>query len=199
MRKRGQQRQHEVIIPTLEEVERERNKLKHQAEYRQVLRSTIRILIVVAALSVLAAAVFFPMLQVAGESMEPTLEDGQIIILFKTDKLETGDLVGFYYQSKVLLKRVIGHAGDYIDIDEEGNVAVNGEGLEEPYVLEKSLGECDIVLPYQVPDNRVFVMGDHRSTSIDSRSTQVGCVSEEQIIGRVAFRVWPLNKMGFLH
>ena len=188
----------EISLPTLEQVERERNKLKYQKEYQRTILHIIGILIVAAAVSVLLATMFFPIIQVSGVSMEPTLEDEQIILLEKTGKFKTGDLIGFYYQNKILLKRVIGRAGDYIDIDEDGNVYVNDKQLDEPYLKDKALGECDIKLPYQVPDGKIFVMGDHRSKSIDSRSKLVGCVSEEQVIGRVAFRLWPLQDIGFL-
>ena len=188
----------EVAIPSLEQVKREREKLKYQKEYRRTIKHVLGVLLVAAAVSVLLATVFFPILRVSGVSMEPTLEDGQVIVLEKSGKFKTGDLIGFYYQNKILLKRVIGQAGDYIDIDADGNVYVNDEKLDEPYLKDQALGECDINLPYQVPDGKIFVMGDHRSKSIDSRSKLVGCVSDEQVVGRVVFRLWPLKRIGFL-
>ena len=163
-----------------------------------VLFSAIGILLVVAAISVLIATRLVPVLQVSGKSMEPALENGELVVIKKTTKIKQGDIIGFYYQSKILVKRVIGTAGDYIDIDEDGNVYVNGEKLDEPYAIKKDLGECDIDFPYQVPEGKYFVMGDHRSVSVDSRSSAIGCVAEDQIIGKVAFRFWPLSKMGFL-
>ena len=167
-------------------------------EKKQHLFSAIGILLVVAAISVLIATRLVPVLQVSGKSMEPALKNGELVVIKKTTKIKQGDIIGFYYQSKILVKRVIGTAGDYIDIDEDGNVYVNGEKLDEPYAIKKDLGECDIDFPYQVPEGKYFVMGDHRSVSVDSRSSAIGCVAEDQIIGKVAFRFWPLSKMGFL-
>ena len=195
----AEQEQHRISLPSMEQIEEERQSWKKRKKQRRVFLNTVGILIVVAAISVLIATLFLPVLQVSGTSMEPTLEDGEILILEKTSEFETGELIGFYYQNKILLKRVIGDAGDYIDIDKDGNVFVNGTELDEPYVSEKALGECDIELPYQVPDGKVFVMGDHRSTSIDSRSSAIGCVSKEQMAGKVALRVWPIDRIGFLH
>ncbi len=185
-------------IPTEEAVAAERERLQYQKRYRQTLRTTIYALIVVAAVAVLIATMFLPVLQVSGSSMEPTLEDGDIIVLFKTGEFETGDLVGFYYQNKLLLKRVIAGPGDMVDIDEEGNVYVNGELLDEPYVTEKALGETDREYPIQVPEDRYFVMGDNRTTSIDSRSTAIGYIEESQIVGKVILRVWPVDRLSLI-
>lgn len=182
-----------VELPSIEQVESELNEIKAKKKFGRALRNTVYVLIVVAAIAVLISTLVLPVLQVSGESMEPTLYDGDIIILVKTGKYETGDLIGFYYQNKLLLKRVIASAGDYVDIDENGVVSVNGEVLDEPYVSELSRGTCDISLPYQVPDGRIFVMGDHRELSIDSRAKAVGCIEKEQIVGRVFFRIWPLS------
>ncbi|MCD8321760.1 MAG: signal peptidase I [Oscillospiraceae bacterium] len=185
-------------IPTQEEVAAERERLKYQKRYRQTLRTTIYALIVVAAVAVLIATMFLPVLQVSGTSMEPTLSDGDVIVLVKNGDFETGDLVGFYYQNKLLLKRVIGGPGDIIDIDAEGNVTVNGELLDEPYLTTKSLGETDLTYPYQVPESRYFVMGDNRTTSIDSRSSAIGCIEADQIVGKVVLRVWPLSELSLI-
>ena len=137
-----------------------------------------------------------PVLQIYGSSMTPTLQDGEIIFSVKTSEFEPGEIVAFYYNNKILVKRVICGPGDWIDIDEDGTVYVNEVRLEEPYLTEKTLGDCNIDLPFQVPDGKVFVMGDHRSTSVDSRNTAVGCVAQEQIVGKIIFRIWPLNRIG---
>lgn len=183
-------------IPTTRQLKEELLHERKKKEYRKTLRSTVYILLVVAAVSVLVATLFLPVLQVTGTSMEPTLETGQIIVAVKNAEFERGDIVAFYYNNKVLLKRVIGLSGDRIVIDAEGSVSVNGETLEEPYLSEKSLGQTDIEYPYQVPADKIFVMGDHRATSVDSRTSAVGCISDEFVVGKVIFRIWPANQFG---
>ena len=183
-------------MPSAEQLEAELKREKYKRRYHSVLRSTIYTLITVAAIAVLVATLWLPVLQIYGSSMTPTLQDGEIIFSVKTADLEPGDIVAFYYNNKILVKRVICGPGDWIDIDEDGTVYVNEVRLEEPYLTEKTLGDCNIDLPFQVPDGKVFVMGDHRSTSVDSRNTAVGCVAKEQIVGKIIFRIWPLNRLG---
>ncbi len=187
-----------VVIPEQEAIEAELNRLNYASRYRNVLRSTVLTLVVVAAFAILMATLFVPFLRIYGTSMTPTLENGQIVACLKTSDFKTGDVVAFYYNNKILVKRVIGQAGDYIDLDEDGTVYVNGNEIEEDYVDDKAYGETNISLPYQVPDSSVFVMGDHRSTSVDSRNKSVGCVSQEQIVGKVILRIWPMSMLGFI-
>ena len=179
-----------VNIPTKEEVIAEQEKLGSKARFLKLLGSTISVLVVVAAVAVLISTLFLPVIQVSGDSMEPTLSSGDILVLAKTHDYTHGQLCCLSWQNKLLLKRVIGLPGDSIDIDKQGNVYINGTVLDEPYVTEKCLGECDIELPYTVPEGTLFVMGDRRDSSIDSRSTAIGCVSYDQMIGKVIFRVW---------
>ncbi len=188
-----------AAIPSTEEVKAERERLAYRSRYTRVLRSTIYALVVVAAVAVLLATLFLPVLQVSGDSMNPTLQDKDVIVLVKSGSLKTGDLCGFYWQNKLLLKRVIGLPGDIISLDENGVVTVNGTVLDEPYVDELALGECDIKFPYQVPENRYFVLGDHRATPIASRSSVIGCVEKNQIVGKVFIRVWPLSSFSLIH
>lgn len=177
-------------LPSPEQVRAVHDKLAYRARLKKVLMSTLSVLIVVAAAAVLVSTLFLPVIQVSGDSMEPTLNNGDIILLVKTKRYSTGQLCCVAWQNKLLLKRVIGLPGDSIDIDADGNVSVNGELLDEPYVINKSLGECDISFPYVVPDDKMFVLGDRRDTSIDSRSSAIGCVSDEQMVGRMLFRIW---------
>lgn len=182
--------------PTAQQLRAELQRVNYKTRYKRVLKSTIYMLIVVAAIAVLVVTILLPVLQIYGSSMTPTLQDGEIIFSLKTSDFEPGDIVAFYYNNKILVKRVICGPGDWIDIDEDGTVYVNEVELDEPYLVEKAFGDCNISLPYQVPDERFFVMGDHRSTSVDSRNTSVGCVAEEQIVGKIIFRIWPLNRIG---
>jgi signal peptidase I len=186
----------EQTFPSVTELQSELHRVTHRERFRRVFRSTVSLLIVAAAIAILVATLWMPVLHVYGDSMTPTLEDGDIVVLVKGSSYDTGDVIAFYYNNKILIKRVIAQSGDWVDIDEDGTVYVNGEELDEPYISDKSLGECDIELPYQVPDDRVFVMGDHRSVSVDSRTETIGCVSVEQVVGKLSFRAWPLSRAG---
>lgn len=183
-------------VPTAEQLSAELERIRYKRNFGRMLKSTISSLIVVAAIAVLISLLILPVFRVTGTSMTPTMNNNDLLICSKRSEFESGDIVAFYFNNKVLLKRVIGTAGDVIDISEDGTVYVNGEMLDEPYVSEKAFGECDIKLPYQVPDNRIFVMGDHRSVSIDSRSATVGCIADEYVIGKVILRLWPFEDFG---
>ena len=185
-------------MPSQELLEAEVKRVRYRKRYKNVLRSTVYTLVVVAAAAVLAATIWLPVLQIYGASMNPTLDEGDIVVAVKGSGFQQGDLVAFYIGNKILVKRVIAGPGQLVDIDEDGNVYVDGQYLDEPYLAEKSLGDANIDLPYQVPDNRYFCMGDHRSTSVDSRHTEIGCISQEQIIGKIVFRVWPFESFGVL-
>lgn len=185
-------------LPETDQLKKEMKRERYKRRFRKLLRSTVNALIVVAAVAALIATLLLPVLQIAGVSMEPNLNDGDIVLLVKTDRMNNGDLCAFYYSNKILIKRVIGVPGDYIWIEKDGTVFLNGEPLDEPYITEKALGECDVEFPYQVPENCYFVMGDHRETSIDSRSTTIGCVPEDQLIGKIFCRFWPLKDFQWL-
>ncbi len=188
----------EVPVPSLAEIQKERKRIRRGQYYWQALRGTVSVLVVVAAVAVLITTLFLPILQISGDSMSPTLEHDEIVVLLKTEKFERGDLVAFYFHGKILLKRIVALPEDEVVIDGEGNVYVNQEMLGEPYVTDKSLGDCDLEFPYKVPGTGYFVLGDRRSKSVDSRNSLVGAITQDDIIGKVFLRVWPLPKIGFL-
>ena len=188
----------QLTLPTAQEVNSELKRERNRMRYKKILKSTIYALVIVAAVSVLVATLVLPVLQISGTSMEPTLNNGEIVVLVKTTKLDRGDVCGFYYSNKILIKRVIGLPGDVVVIDNDGNVYVNGEMLIEPYITEKMLGDCDLEFPYTVPEMTYFVLGDQRSSSVDSRSSVVGTIAQEDIIGKVFVRVWPFSDIGFV-
>ena len=185
-------------LPSLEQLSAELSRERYKRRYRRVLRSTVYTLVVVAAIAVLVATIWMPVLQIFGSSMSPTLREGDVVVSIKGSDFKQGDLVAFYFGNKILVKRCIAGPGQWVNIDEAGNIYVDSKLLDEPYLTEKALGDCDTELPYQVPESRYFCVGDRRLTSIDSRHTSVGCISEEQIVGKIAFRVWPLSNLGTL-
>lgn len=184
--------------PNVEQLEAELDREKRKARLHKVIRNTFYTLVVVASCAVLVAILFLPVLRIHGSSMTPTFHEGEIVVSVKSDDVHPGDIVGVYFGSKVLVKRVIAVEYQWVNIDAEGNVYIDGELLDEPYLTEKALGECNIDLPYQVADNSIFVMGDHRATSIDSRNTSVGSINLENVVGRIVFRVWPMNGFGII-
>ena len=187
-----------VTFPEIQQLQAELQREKYKKRYRNVLRSTIFSLLVVAALAVLVAVLWMPVLRIYGSSMSPTLNEGEIVITMKGDNIHRGDIVGVYYGSKLLIKRCIAVSGEWVNIDEDGTVYVDNQPLDEPYLVEKAFGDCDIKLPYQVPENTIFVMGDHRSVSIDSRNSSVGCIEDENVIGKIIFRIWPMEQFGLV-
>ena len=188
----------QLEIPSVELLEGELKRTQYNARYRRTLRTTVFSLLLVAAAAVIIAVLLLPILQISGGAMENTLMEGDMVISLNNRKYKTGDIIGFYYNNVVLIKRVIATGGDWVDIAEDGTVSVNGVVLNEPYVAQKALGECNIKLPYQVPQGRCFVLGDNRAESIDSRNTAVGCISNDVILGRLLARIWPLKSFRIL-
>jgi len=186
----------EISMPSLEQMENELGRERYRRNYRRALSSTVSALIIVAAVAILISMLVMPVLQITGESMTPAMTNNEIVVALRGSSFEKGDIIAFYYNNKILVKRVIAQAGEWVDIDEFGNVYINNIPLDEPYLEEKALGDTNIQLPYQVPDGKIFVMGDHRATSADSRNTAVGCVADEQVVGRIVFRIWPFNVFG---
>ena len=183
-------------LPETSEIKAAYQKAKYKKTFWETIRSTVFMLVVVAAFAVLIAVLFLPILRIYGNSMKGTLDSGDIVVSVKSTDFETSDVVAFYYNNNILVKRVIAEAGDWVDMDEKGNVYVNKKKLDEPYLANKSYGHTDITFPYQVPENRIFVMGDNREESIDSRNNAIGTVADEQIVGKLIFKIWPLQKLG---
>lgn len=198
LRKEKAENKAPVSLPSADAIQAELKRETYRLRYKRVLKSTVYALIMVAAVAVLIATLVLPVVQITGTSMDPTLTEGDIVVLIKTEKLRQGDLCAFSYSNKTLIKRVIAMPGDSIDIKSDGTVYVNGTALDEPYITAKALGDCDVEFPYRVPDNQYFLMGDRRDTSIDSRNSVIGCVTEDQIIGKIIFRVWPLSGISFV-
>lgn len=192
-----QEKKREISIPTREQIESERKRYRRQKAYNKALGGTVYVLTIVAAIAVLIATLVLPVLQIEGTSMEPTLMNGDIVLLTKSKTFERGELCGFAWNNKLLIKRVIGVPDDWIEIDTDGTVYLNGEKLDEPYAKQLALGECDLEFPFQVPQEQYFVLGDLRESSIDSRNTLIGCVEQEQIVGKVLFRIWPFKSIRF--
>ena len=188
----------EVVLPTKKQVETERKRYRRQKAYNKALRGTVYVLTIVAAVAVLIATLVLPVLQIEGTSMEPTLSNGDIVLLAKTTRFDRGELCAFTWNNKLLVKRVIGLPGDWIEIDTNGMIYLNGEKLDEPYVQQLAFGECDLEFPFQVPQEQYFVVGDMRESSIDSRNSLIGCIPKDQIVGKGFFRVWPFASIGFL-
>lgn len=186
-------------LPDTESIRTAYEKVSYADKLRKSVISTTNILIVVAAVAILVAMLFLPVLRIYGNSMNSTLNSGELVVSVKGSGFKTGDIIAFYYNNNILVKRVMANPGDWVDMDLDGNVYVNQQLVDEPYLTEKAFGEPDIDFPYQVPDDRVFVLGDNRDVSVDSRYKSVGCVSSEQIVGKIVFRVWPLNRIGPLH
>lgn len=183
----------------IKELRQELRRVKYNHKFASTLYNTVGTLLVVAALAVLVSNLWLPILQVTGTSMSPTLKEGQVLVASKGNNFETGDVIAFYYNNKILVKRVIAMPGDWVNISEDGTVYVNEIAIDEPYLKEKAFGDCNIELPYQVPESKIFVMGDNRSVSLDSRNTAIGCISEEQIVGKVEFKIWPADEIGIVN
>lgn len=187
-----------IRTPSSDDLERELKREHYKARYHRTLRSTMYVLITAAAAAILVAMLWLPVLQIYGASMTPTLQEGDTVVSLKTNEYETGDIIAFYYGNKILVKRYIAGPGSWVDIREDGTVIVDGRILEEPYIQEKAFGSCDLTLPYQVPAGKYFLMGDHRTTSVDSRHSSVGCISADDIVGKIVYRIWPWKTIGLI-
>jgi len=189
----------ELKIPTTQEIKKELNYEIYKFKYKNLLTNTISILIVVIAISIILATFFFPILEIKGSSMEPNIKQNDIVVSIKTNNIKNGDIIAFYYNNKILVKRVIAKSSDWVNIDKKGNVYVNNVLQKEEYLDKKSYGNIDISFPYQVPEESYFVLGDDRESSIDSRNSLIGCIKNEEIIGKIIFRIWPFKRINFIY
>lgn len=185
-----------TALPTVDQLERELYREKYHQRYRKILRSTVYALVIVAAVSILVATLLLPVLQIYGTSMTPTLSESDIVVSVKGGDIQQGDIIAFYYNNRVLVKRVIATGGQTVNMDQDGNVTVDGVLLDEPYLTEKSAGQSDLEYPFTVDPQTYFVMGDHRETSVDSRNSLIGCVSPSEVVGHIVWTVWPLSHFG---
>jgi len=197
MKKKGTEK--ELTLPTTSQLEKELKRVKFNSRYKKLLKSTVYVILIVVALSVLVATLFLPILQIYGNSMEPTLSEGNIVVAVKKSDFKSGDIIAFYYNNRILVKRIVAKSSEWVNIDEDGNVFINDKLLDEPYLKEKYYGEVDIEFPYQVPEDTYFVLGDERKLSVDSRNSEIGCISSEDIIGKVIFNVWPIKEFGIIN
>lgn len=186
------------MLPTTKEIEKELERANYKSKYNKLLKSTIYVLVIVISFSIIFATLVFPVLQISGESMLPTLSKDDVVFSIKKNKYKNGDIIAFYYNNKILVKRIIASSSEVVEIDENGNVYVDNVLLKESYILDKSLGETNIEFPYKVPLDTYFVLGDERINSIDSRNTQIGTINADNIIGKILFRIYPLNKFGVI-
>jgi len=197
MKKKGNEK--ELTLPTTSQLEKELKRVKFNSRYKKLLKSTVYVILIVVALSVLVATLVLPILQIYGSSMEPTLSEGNIVVTVKKSDFKSGDIIAFYYNNRILVKRIVAKSSEWVNIDEDGNVFINDKLLDEPYLKEKYYGEVDIEFPYQVPEDTYFVLGDERKLSVDSRNSEIGCISSEDIIGKVIFNVWPIKEFGIIN
>jgi len=197
MKKKGTEK--ELTLPTTSQLEKELKRVKFNSRYKKLLKSTVYVILIVVALSVLVATLVLPILQIYGSSMEPTLSEGNIVVTVKKSDFKSGDIIAFYYNNRILVKRIVAKSSEWVNIDEDGNVFINDKLLDEPYLKEKYYGEVDIEFPYQVPEDTYFVLGDERKLSVDSRNSEIGCISSEDIIGKVIFNVWPIKEFGIIN
>ena len=179
---------------TIADIEKELKLETYKSKYKNVLMTTIYALIIIAAFAALVATLIMPVLQISGASMKPLYKEGDIVLSLKTKNITSGDIIAFYHGNKILVKRVIAKSGQWVVISDDGNVYVDGILIEEPYVTEKTLGDSDIEYPYQVPDGSLFVLGDNRTNSIDSRNSEIGSIKQENIIGKIILKIWTENK-----